>query len=500
MILLTTSKYGAGVSSDAARNLSTADNLLAGNGFVDMIGAPFVLWPPLYPLVIAGLSLPTGLSTFQAAWFLNVALYALDLWLGGWLLYRVFADRPAFAVVGALVLLFSRSMLRIYANVASEPLFETFLLLFFLACARYLRDRSRGALWAMFVVAGLATLQRYLGVVLFGVASVAVLYEERWKGVLRAALPAVLSAAPIAAWAVLHNIPSSGAPFGPRDLGEMLPMQNISLSLTKILWWFLPRLSSTDPLILRPWIVVAVVVVVLVLLNRRDQWRTWRRALSGPYVWPMLLFSVAYFLLLAFTVVTADHLDLTSDRYYIVILPAVIAFVLITLDALLFSHLRGSRAAMAYVVPLFAALWFIYPLYAMQGYVREALVKGEPTNYNIANSSQFREMKVVKAAQVLLAEDAHSTLYTNYVNIVWFLFRHPMQIMPFENQDLPKAQRLAELRQHYAGWPPEHGYIIWFTPNQYHHIAAPDELATIAKLKLLYSDKTGQIYEVEAGK
>ena len=38
LILLTTSKYGAGVSSDAARNLSTADSLLAGKGFVDMLG------------------------------------------------------------------------------------------------------------------------------------------------------------------------------------------------------------------------------------------------------------------------------------------------------------------------------------------------------------------------------------------------------------------------------------------------------------------------------
>jgi hypothetical protein len=214
----------------------------------------------------------------------------------------------------------------------------------------------------------------------------------------------------------------------------------------------------------------------------------------------MLLFSVAYFFLLAFTVVTADHLDLTSDRYYVVILPAVIAFALITLDVLVLSHLRGRRAVMAYAVPAIAVLWFVYPLYAMQGYVREALAKGEPTNYNIANSSQFREMKVVKAAQSLLADDPSATLYTNYVNIVWFLFRHPMQLIPFENQDLPREQRLVELRRHYLGWPPERGYIIWFTPNQYHHIVAPDELATIATLKLLYSDKSGQIYSIEPGK
>src|SRR5512143_1786062 len=87
LILLTTSRYGAGVSSDAARNLSTADSLLAGKGFVDMVGAPFVLWPPLYPLVMAGMSLLTGWDTFRAAWYLNVGLYALNTWLGGWLLY-----------------------------------------------------------------------------------------------------------------------------------------------------------------------------------------------------------------------------------------------------------------------------------------------------------------------------------------------------------------------------------------------------------------------------
>jgi len=49
-ILMVTHQYGAGVSSDAARNLATAESLLQGKGFVDMLGGPFVLWPPLYTL------------------------------------------------------------------------------------------------------------------------------------------------------------------------------------------------------------------------------------------------------------------------------------------------------------------------------------------------------------------------------------------------------------------------------------------------------------------
>ena len=72
-----------------------------------------------------------------------------------------------------------------------------------------------------------------------------------------------------------------------------------------------------------------------------------------------------------------------------------------------------------------------------------------------------------------------------------------MQALPFENESLPRAERLAALQQNYPMWPQERGYIIWFIPNQYHHIAAPVELAAIANLKLLYADETGEIYYVD---
>ena len=123
LVLVATSKYGAGVSSDAARNLSTADSLMTGRGFVDMVGAPLVLWPPLYPLLLAGLSSLTRFTTFEAAWYLNVLLYGLNIWLVGMWFFAIFRDRLFYAIAGVLVFVLSRSMLRIHANVASEPLF-----------------------------------------------------------------------------------------------------------------------------------------------------------------------------------------------------------------------------------------------------------------------------------------------------------------------------------------------------------------------------------------
>jgi hypothetical protein len=496
MVIVATSRYGAGVSSDAARNLSTADNLMAGRGFVDMVGGPFVLWPPLYPLLLAGLSTLTSISTFGVAWYLNVLLFGLNTWLAGWWLYVVFRDRPFYAIAGSIVFVLSRSMLRIHANVASEPLFETCILVFCLAAARYLKRGSQAELWTMCLAAGLGALQRYLGVALLAVAVIVILQRERMRVIPRAILPWIISVMPLGLWVVLHNLPISGAPFGPRELGAMLPVQNIGLGLTKILWWFSPRWGVLDWLILRPWIPIAVIAVLLAAVNSRQNWLSWLRALSSPAVWPAMLFGALYFLLLAFTVVTADHLDLTSDRYYIVLLPAVLALIWITLDSLVVSHLlRRWRTALQLLVAVFV-LWCVYPVFALQSYLRQALIQGEPTNYNIANSANFREMSVVRAAENILKADPDALVYSNYLNIVWFIFRHPVQALPFQDESLSRDERLTSLAVNYRGWPDKPGYLIWFTPNQYHHIVAPDELATIADLELLFEDETGQVFAV----
>ena len=498
-ILLTTSKYGAGVSSDAARNLSTADSLLVGKGFVDMLGGPFILWPPLYPLVIAGLSLLTKWNTFQSAWYLNIFLYPVNIWLSGWLLYRIFKEKIFYVVAGALIVLLSRSTLRIYANVASEPLFTTFVLLFFFTAAGFLRVGKSSGLWLMSLTAGLATLQRYLGIVLIGVIGLVVLVKYGLPGIRQGLAAIILSIVPVSIWVIFHNYPVSGTLFGPRDLGAMLPLENISLSLTKILWWFIPRLSFIDPLLLHPWIILTGCILILAVLNKTRDWLNWLNALSNTYVWPALVFSIIYYFLLAFTVVTADHLDLTSDRYYVVILPVALILLFITLDKLLFSHFNLDNHMWSFGLAGLVLIWFVYPVNSLQAYIRQALEQGEPTNYNIANSAQFREMSVVKAAGPILDKDPQAIVYSNYVNIVWFIYRHPVETLPFEDASLPSDQRLAALKKNYPAWPSQGGYIIWFTPNQYHHIVAPDELISIADLKLLYKDKTGEIFYVQAG-
>jgi hypothetical protein len=105
-------------------------------------------------------------------------------------------------------------------------------------------------------------------------------------------------------------------------------------------------------------------------------------------------------------------------------------------------------------------------------------------------------MSVVKEAEEILQADPGALVYSNYVNIVWFIFDHPVQPLPFQDESLPRDERLASLTTEYPGWPEKPGYLVWFTPNEYHHIVAPDELAMIADLEMLFDDETGQIFAV----
>lgn len=499
-VLITTSKYGAGVSSDAVRAMSTAEGLLAGRGFVDFVGAPYVLWPPLYPLALAGLSLVTRLDVFQAAWVLNLLLFPLNIWLWGRLFERIFPGRLIYALIAGAAAMLSSSMIRIYANVASDPLFITFLILFCLSAADYLESPEDKGMGWMFLWAGLGMLQRYPGVVLLGTAGLVVLVKRGWKGLPGMLGAGALAALPLAIWLLGHNYWLHGTLFGTRAYEEMRPLENIGLSLTKMLHWFFPYAPGLKELLLRPWTLLLAAAVLLALLNLRGarRWAEWGRALMGKPVWPLMCFAVVYYFLMAFTVHTNDHRDLTSDRYYILLFPGLLVFLLLTWRELIAPHLalagRGGWRALAWAALL---VWFAYPVYDLQEYLRLARVNGEPSNYNIYNSSHFTDMQVVHEGRRLAEAHPEAVLYSNYVNLLWFQYKRPIHVLLPVVNSLPPEERLRLLQESHAGWPGDkEGYLIWFTPNEYKYLAGPEDLGQLADLKLIYQDENGEIYQV----
>ena len=128
LVFVNTSTYGPGISSDGMDYLSTADSLIHGRGFTNFHGGVYILWPPLYPLILAGLSIPTGLDTLIVGWILNAVAFGVTIFLSGVLLKICFPNRPAWQALGAALTLFFLSYVVLASNIASDPLFVVLVL------------------------------------------------------------------------------------------------------------------------------------------------------------------------------------------------------------------------------------------------------------------------------------------------------------------------------------------------------------------------------------
>jgi hypothetical protein len=268
--------------------------------------------------------------------------------------------------------------------------------------------------------------------------------------------------------------------------------ENISLALTKMMHWFVPYLTFLMPVLTRPWLPLGVVALLLFLINRHNKQsgRALIQSFAAPSIYPNLVYAAVYFIALALTVITQDHRDLFSDRYYVILLVPTAVFILFTFDTLVLSHLNLSLGQLQFGLILIFVLWAIYPIYSTQEYLREARSEGEPSGANMFNNKKYHEMPLVSEMKRLRAEQPEEIFYSNYVDAVWFYTRRPVSLLPFVNDDPLTA---------YAGWPYDKpGYIIWFEPNEYKHYLAPQKIAEFADVTLIYQGKDGEIYYVQS--
>jgi len=262
--------------------------------------------------------------------------------------------------------------------------------------------------------------------------------------------------------------------------------------------WFVPLYQPIAYVLENPWIFLIPLFLVFLLFNRRQRWLEFSRAIVGNvHIAPYLLFSVLYYGVLLFTVVTSDHKDMYSDRYYVILLPLVLVIICFTLEHLIFSHFEKRQTFVRRVAAVLFVLWLIYPFMGLQEYLRLSLENGEASAYNIHNTRRYHESKSIELGRELLAEDPGAMMYSNYANVMWFFFRQPVNVLPSRDKALSFTERITYMEQKYPGWPNgRDGYIIWFKPNQYHHIAQPRELELMAQVELIYEDDESALYRV----
>jgi hypothetical protein len=484
--------YGAGMAGDSAKYVGVAQKILEGKGLIDHREMPLLSWPPLYPIVIALLGWLTRLDVFVAAWYFNLFLLGLNLFLSGVIFQQVFKTKLLYAYLASLFVFLSGSSLKIHDVISSDPFYLTITLLFLLALNSYVKTKSYGVFAWIVLLSALAPLQRYVGIVMPLTALIIIVLENRrsFRIFVREGLLLVfISLLPIAWWLVIHNLVMNGSLWGIgpaiTDVGE-----NIRQAFVKMLHWFVPYLSFLMPVLSKPWVVLGFVALLLIWINRKqpvfDLLRSKRSEIRAAY--PTLLHALVYFTAVAYTISTPDHRSLYSDRYYVILLVPVIILVLFIFDWFIRPHLRFSARQVDLGLVVFVLIWSLYPIYGLREYLLESLSQGEASEYNFINTKSYHENNIVLKAQEIAQANPDAIFYSNFFDIVWFYTR--------KNTYIPPDAAIPNPEQELAGWPytDQGAYVVWFEPYEYGFYMGPDQLSKFANLRLIVNNRKGEIY------
>ncbi len=208
-------RWGVGLRGDSFAYISGARNLAAGLGYSRISGGGEIKsithFPPLLSIVLAGAEL-VGWDAVPAARTLVIALMAVNTLLAGALAWKMFG-RPWAGAVSAVLFGLNPLFVDVHSWAMAEPLFITLTLGMLWSLARAAGDSAARRAFVPGLLAGLATLTRYVGAAGIAAGLATFLWPPRRATArLRGAL-AFLTASllPVVAW-LLRNVWVSGTP------------------------------------------------------------------------------------------------------------------------------------------------------------------------------------------------------------------------------------------------------------------------------------------------
>lgn len=489
LVWLTTSAYGPGLSTDGARYLSTAESIAAGRGIIDYLGLPLVNWPPLYPILLAAFSLLTGLNVFVVAQIINILAFGLIIYLGGLCFERSLPGNWTFAVIASLILASSLPILEVSANIASDPLFLIAVLLFLLVAQDYAKSPSRGRWLLLAGIAILSCFLRYAGLALVfsGTAFVILIHGRSLRRALMEAVGfGIFAGAPIAAWALFHNLPATGTLLGAHRPADAVGL--FTVAIEKITSWFVPQsILRLIPALL----IAALLLIILFIRSSKARWASWLQRILNSAILPSAIFFAIYFAMLVFAISYSEHRVPGSQRIHVVILPA-----LLVLGAVTAQEFQPKlKASWRNVLLAAFGLWLLFPLYRIGVYVSASMQSGDASYYNLYNTRPLRESDIVAELQKIEFA-ADEKVYSNNEAAAWFYLRRRIHRLP--RRDAEAGEDLATAILEFNGWPSsdETATLIWFKRelDYKEEVPTPDQMQEFIRLTPTFIGRGGTIY------
>ena len=320
---IVTYRYGAGLATDGARYLSTAENLINGEGFIEYLGVPLTQFPPVYSIIIAIIGFVTRADVFAVAQYLNILTFGATIWLAGIFFRKLFPENFLYAYLGSTVFVTSLSLIRMASNILSDLLFLEVTIVFLIITTKFMESPSRKNLVTLGLLCAVSPLLRYAGLTYILTVSLIILIQHRkdfFRGVLQAGFFGFLTSLPTLLWVFVHNYLQTGILFGVRLPPN--PQGNLQVTIEKAVHWFIPY-SITDRI--PEWVIIILLLAVLFTGSRFENWKNFGKQLVSAKFLPNIIFLVFYAGVLMFNVSYSEVRWPFMDRIHIIMLPSLMA-------------------------------------------------------------------------------------------------------------------------------------------------------------------------------
>jgi hypothetical protein len=310
-------RSGVGLSTDSVAYVDGARHLARGDGFVAGYAGdvgPITHWPPLYPALLAGAAL-LGVDPLAGARLLAAPLFAANVFVAGWMVWRRARGAALPALATAFLVLASADLLEVHGWAWSEPLFVLLCALGLHHLAAYLEgprpgggSRPRARLLAAGALVGAAAVTRYLGVTAIAAGGAALLWcapGPRRRRVADAALFGALGAAPLALWMLRNRLAGGSATDRALAVNPIGAEQLLTAGRT-VSAWLVPPVRPAGVRVLL--LAAAAAALAAAAVRGRAAVRSALASPGGPLLRTLLCFAAAYAaaVALAATFVDAD--------------------------------------------------------------------------------------------------------------------------------------------------------------------------------------------------
>jgi len=270
--LWTTQKTGVFVRTDSVAYLWSADNLIKGYGIGRLDGGgnfvPYIHWPPLYPIALAGISL-MGFSGLEAArWFAAVCI-VLSTILIGLIAGRVTRNSGWYALSILLILSNSSYFFETNYYAMSEPLYIVMSLSALLLLDCYLTKTKNIYLILASLFIGFTLITRYVGISLLVACMLFLIIQGKaWRQkIVDIASMGIIALLPLGIW-LIRNFRLTGIAANRTISIYSISADEWTRAGNEIASWLGSVLNATPIGILKPLVILFLAFVIGLLYFR----------------------------------------------------------------------------------------------------------------------------------------------------------------------------------------------------------------------------------------